>query len=298
MRNSEPLVSIFMPSYNAENFIKEALESAINQNYSNIEIVISDDDSSDKTSDILRGYQEKYPDKIKLFLQGKNLGVTKNCNFILKHCLGEYICFFAGDDVLKENCISEQLKICIQEKVEIVFHNQFLINEYGNILPEKFRFKSHRGTIENFLRKGIYARANGMLVKSSAIPESGFDEAQAIASDFDFILRILSSKNSFYYTDKKLSLYRRHSLSLTATSGMECRFDNLQAYVNTLVSNPNHARFVKSVISKYYVGMRKLNINNTNYSNWLINALAYDRLNYRAWIGLIVYMATFGKIKL
>ena len=63
------LVSVFMPTYNAEKFIIEAVESVIQQNYSNIELVISDDASKDETPTILNDLKDKYPNIIKLFLQ-------------------------------------------------------------------------------------------------------------------------------------------------------------------------------------------------------------------------------------
>ena len=72
------LVSVFVPVYNAEKFIEECILSIVNQNYQNIEIVISDDASTDNTPIILKKLEKKFPNKIKLFLQENNLGITNN----------------------------------------------------------------------------------------------------------------------------------------------------------------------------------------------------------------------------
>lgn len=293
---SKPLISIFMPTYNAEKYVEEAIDSALAQDYPNIEVVISDDASTDTTPQILKTYQEKFPEKIKLFLQQKNLGVTKNCNFILEKCSGDYVCFFAGDDVLISNCISEQHKLCIGNNVSIVFHNQILINEHGVDLEKHTQLAAHKGSLRDFLKKGIYTRANGMLISKKAIPKTGYDESQHIASDFDFILRVLNTKNFFYYSDQKLSKYRKHSLSITATDHLSCRLDNLKAYLNVMVNYPSHARYVKGATSRYYLGMRHLQIDDMNYFEWLLSAISYNVFNYKAWLGILVYLVTFKRV--
>lgn len=295
---SKPLVSIFMPTYNAERYVEEALDSALNQDYSNIEVVISDDASTDATPQILKRYQEKYPEKIKLFLQEKNLGVTKNCNFILKKCVGDYICFFAGDDVLQSNCISEKYALSLEHDSAIIFHRQILIDESGAVLGESSRHSSHKGSLRDFLKKGVYVRASGMLINKKTIPDDGFDECQPVASDVDFILRVLNIKNCFYYTNQELSKYRKHGLSVTATEHLNCRLDNLKAYLNVMVNYPSHARYVKGAISRRYFSMRHLTLGDMNYLNWLFNSISYDFSNYKSWVGLVVYLITFRRISL
>ena len=78
-----PLVSVWMLTYNLKKFIKDCIESVISQNYNKIEIIIGDDASTDKTQEILKEYQKKYPDIIKLILHPTNLGITKNSNSVL-----------------------------------------------------------------------------------------------------------------------------------------------------------------------------------------------------------------------
>lgn len=295
---TNPLISIFMPTYNAERYVGEALDSALNQDYPNVEIIISDDASLDSTPEILKRYQKKYPLKIKLFLQRENLGVTKNCNFLLNKCAGEYICFFAGDDVLKFNCVSEGYKLSLQYYSEIIFHRQSLINDNGEVIAKLANLPSHRGTLKNFLNRGVYARANGMLINKKAIPASGYDESQPLASDFDFIIKVLNTKNSFYYTDQELSKYRRHALSITATDNLSCTLDNLKAYLNVMVIYPSHARYAKGAISRCYSGMRHSVLGDVDYLGWLINSISYDLFNFKAWIGIVVYLITLKRVSL
>ena len=84
MKESLPTVDVFLPTYNAEDFLNITLESVLNQSYSNIKILIGDDSSTDNTSLIIKEYYSKHPDKIEFFINDINLGITKNCNKILR----------------------------------------------------------------------------------------------------------------------------------------------------------------------------------------------------------------------
>ena len=77
----EPKVDILVATYNGEKYIKEQIDSILNQTYQNIQILISDDCSKDGTREILKQYEEK--EKIKVFYQEKNLGYVKNFEFLL-----------------------------------------------------------------------------------------------------------------------------------------------------------------------------------------------------------------------
>lgn len=105
-----PTVTIFMPTYNHENLISMAIESALNQGYEKVEILIGDDCSTDRTWEIVSTYANKYPAKIKAFRNPANLGITGNCNAILEKATGEYIAFTAGDDLVVAGRIEKQLQ--------------------------------------------------------------------------------------------------------------------------------------------------------------------------------------------
>lgn len=92
-------VSVLMFVYNQEKYVAEAIESALGQKTDfSYEIVIGEDCSTDKTRNIVKDYQNRYPDTIKLVLQPNNLGLMKNFMQTLKACSGQYIAMLAGDD--------------------------------------------------------------------------------------------------------------------------------------------------------------------------------------------------------
>ena len=96
----QPLVSIAMCTYNGERFLKEQLNSLINQTYKNLEIIICDDGSTDKTIDIIKEYQNN-DSRIKLYQNETNLGFIKNFEKAISLTKGEYIALSDQDDIWK-----------------------------------------------------------------------------------------------------------------------------------------------------------------------------------------------------
>ena len=103
---NSPLVSILMPVFNEEKYISEAIESVLHQTYSNFELIIVNDGSTDKTSTIIKQYSDQ---RIHFYNPGK-VGKVAAYNFALSKSIGEYICIFAGDDVLPKDSIGNRIK--------------------------------------------------------------------------------------------------------------------------------------------------------------------------------------------
>lgn len=94
---SIPLISVGVPLYNSERTVECALDTLLSQTYTNIEIIVSDNCSTDHTAAICKYYQSK-DSRIKFFQQAENLGPTKNFDFVLRQAKGEYFMWAAGDD--------------------------------------------------------------------------------------------------------------------------------------------------------------------------------------------------------
>jgi len=256
------LVSVLLPTYNAEKYIAEAIDSVIQQEYKNVEIVISDDASIDNTPGILKEYQKKYPDLIKLFLQEKNLGVTNNCNFILENCSGEFICFFAGDDRLYQNCISEGITYFDDDKnLAIVFHKHDRIDENSIVIKDvniSDKMDTHFGNSGSILEKGGYVGANGMLIKASFLNQIKYNKELATASDVDLIIQVLKgAETRFLYLAQTLSSWRYHEASITNSRTFECFKDVMYSNHKLMIDYPEYAKYAlarnRSILYQLYL---------------------------------------------
>lgn len=104
MNKKDPLVSIGLIAYNRSHLIAQAIESLLKQSYKNIELIISDDASSDNTEQICRYYVKK-DRRIRLFKQKKNLGLPGNSNFVLQKARGKYFMWASDDDMWHKHFI-------------------------------------------------------------------------------------------------------------------------------------------------------------------------------------------------
>lgn len=132
MSSKYPLISVIVPVYNHEKFIAQALESVINQTYSNLQILVSDDKSTDKSSEIINEYAAK-DKRIEVLQNDKNLGICDNFNQLFDNVKGEYVAFFSGDDVMVQDKLEKQfLFLENHPDVVVVHHNAWLIDQNSN----------------------------------------------------------------------------------------------------------------------------------------------------------------------
>lgn len=107
------LVSVIVPCYNAENFIKGFIDQIINQTYQNIELILVNDGSTDRTEEIILANQDACEQRgivFKYFTYAENKGQAYALNLGLKHFTGEYLCWIDCDDVMYSNCLEEKVK--------------------------------------------------------------------------------------------------------------------------------------------------------------------------------------------
>jgi glycosyltransferase involved in cell wall biosynthesis len=135
-----PLVSICIPTYNGEKYLEEALISALNQTYHNIEIIISDDNSNDNTFDVVS--QIKNNTKIPFFIYNhQQNGIASNWNNCVRKANGEYIKFLFQDDIISPNCIEKMMQIALKDKkIGLVFSKRnFLYMDRNNFVDEMIK---------------------------------------------------------------------------------------------------------------------------------------------------------------
>lgn len=116
---TDELVSIIIPCYNQAIYLEEAVQSAVNQTYVNLEIIIVNDGSTDNTQDIAEMFQKRYPDLIRVIRQD-NKGLSEARNTAIKNALGKYILPFDSDDIIHEDMIKSCVKTMNECGVDIV----------------------------------------------------------------------------------------------------------------------------------------------------------------------------------
>lgn len=167
MNKEEPLVSILIPVYNREKYIGEAIESAIDQTYKNIEVIIVDNCSTDNTWKILQEYHKK-DERIHIFQNEKNLGPVYNWIECFKRAKGEYSKILWSDDWMSLDFVENALSVFKEDISFVISAQQIITNDkevLSNVTYLKNRY-SQREYLENAL---LYNKYNFPLSPGCAI---------------------------------------------------------------------------------------------------------------------------------
>lgn len=219
----KPLVTVICLCYNHERFLKEALDTVINQTYPNLEIIVADDFSTDNSRELLAEYAKQHP-QIKYLPNEKNLGncTTFNRAFALSH--GEYIIDFATDDVLLPNRIEEQVSAFekLSPEYGILFTDAELIDDEGKHLGN-FYPRNPDGSLKQPVPSGYvfaeilkrhFISPPTLIMRRSLLEKMGGYDSNLTYEDFDLYVRA-SAVSKFFFLDKILTKRRLHPHQLS-----------------------------------------------------------------------------------
>lgn len=211
------MVSIIIPAYNAQDYLVECLDSALNQTYDKIEVIAVNDGSTDRSLDIL----EKYSNKIKI-ISKKNGGTASALNLGIKNMSGEWFKWLSADDVLYPNSIKELVDAAklLPNKKYILYSNYDIIDSHGKIVDRKTEpnyneldsFSMNVILLDHFVGNGTTS-----LIHKSIIDEFGmFNETIGYKEDYELWLRYNVLYNcGLHLVPKNLAKYRVHKKQLT-----------------------------------------------------------------------------------
>lgn len=205
INKDEPLISVIIPLYNSERYIKETLESVINQTYRNIEVIIIDDNSNDSGLDIVKNYC-KNDNRIRYYSNEKNSGVSFSRNRGVNLSWGEWIAFIDSDDKWEKNKIEEQVKLASEKKGEFIFTGSSFIDESDKKYPGIYSVPESIGY--NELLKSNYISCSSVLIKKKYLLKYPFGRDD-IHEDYSCWLKVLREESVVALgVQKPLLIYR------------------------------------------------------------------------------------------
>ena len=241
---NNPDVSICIPVYNAEKYIKETIESILNQTYKDFELIIIDNNSTDNTFNIINSFEDE---RIKVFKNETNLGMVGNWNECLKKSSCQYIQFVCSDDILYKECIEEKVRaLKSNDNIVMVVCNTDIINSDGKrIFTRRFtlRKKTIKGekiAIKSFRRRTLFGEPSNVLFRNIWKEKVGlFNEKLSYTPDWEYWLR-LAKHGDVVYLGKSLAKFR-----VLPTSGT--------AYLlsKTSIMREDDHTFIKSIKEEY-----------------------------------------------
>ena len=226
--NNQPLVSVPVITYNSSKFVVETLESIKAQTYQNIELIISDDCSTDNTVELCQKWVEQNKKRFVrtlLITSEMNTGVSANLNRAEAACQGEWVKGIAGDDLLMPDCVESCVKYIVQfpdrhfvfGRLE-AFNKDGVIDDYfKSFLDDTFFDLSAEEQYHRLIMKGNCLTAPTLFYhnRTKTLKKIVNDESLPLLEDYPKWLNITKSGDKLYLLDAIIVSYRVHSLSIS-----------------------------------------------------------------------------------
>lgn len=281
-------IDILLATYNGEKYIKEQIDSILEQTYKNIRLIISDDCSTDSTQEILREYEQK-DKRIKLCLQENNLGVVKNIEFLLKQVESKYYMLSDQDDVWLPEKVEKSLETLLKQNADLVFGDLEVVDKDLNTIYQSFGdFMLLNKKIHKYLNSDklnyIYNCVTGctILAKKETI-----EKILPLPIDSKYLIHdhwiglMVSIYGKVAYIPEKYIKYRQHGNNQVGTDKISHGFKKLyqvrELFINvklgvfgTYVKNnqrfPEHIQKLNIDIYEYFKMIEKKK--NFNFRKW------------------------------
>jgi glycosyltransferase involved in cell wall biosynthesis len=217
-----PKVSVIVPIYNQAPFIRETVDSVLDQDYPDLELVLSDDGSTDGTSDVLSEYGAREPERVKVVTSEQNTGIAGAFNRALQAHTGQYIAWLGGDDVMLPGKLSRQVA-ALEARPDAIgcCHDAEVFDSASGKPYGRFTevYNGRRGVrdggVELLLDPGYMMLPSTMMVRSSAVDGLRFDERIRVSNDWLFDIELFR-RGPVVGLDDMLARYRRHEGNVTS----------------------------------------------------------------------------------
>lgn len=206
------LVSIILPTYNGEFFLRESIESCLRQTYTNIELIVVNDCSVDKTEELILSYAD---DRLRYVKNETNQKLPKSLNIGFSNANGEYLTWTSDDNFYKDDAIKRMVNQLENCNADIVYANYHTINNSGEIVGKRMV-----GLRKNVLLDNV-VKACFLYKKEVQDKLNGYNPELFLVEDYDFWIRAAYNDFKFSPINELLYNYRFHENSLTESRRTE-----------------------------------------------------------------------------
>ena len=228
-------IDVLLTTYNGEKYIREQVESILNQTYKNIRLVISDDCSTDKTAEILKEYEKK-DDRVVLYSQKKNLGYVKNFEFLLTKVENDLYMLSDQDDVWLPEKIEKSLEKLKKEDADLVFGDLEVVDENLNtIFPSFGDFMLLNRKIKKYIHtykvNYLYNCVTGCTVLSK---KKFIEKMLPFPNNSKYLIHdhwlglVVSLNGKLAYVEEKYIKYRQHGKNQVGAKRVSHNFEKLE----------------------------------------------------------------------
>lgn len=249
-------VSVVITSYNYEKYIKDAIDSVLSQTYSDFEIIIVDDCSSDKSVEVIKQFNDK---RIKFIQNERNLGLKASMQKAISHCTGEWIAFLESDDMWVSDTLEKRL-LCAEKypQVGIIFNDVYEFGDEKWLLAVKKNFDRVRKILnKKTFPKNIFYDINihnliltfsSVMIRKEFFENLNFETPIDALLDWWIYIHIAYCTEAYYMKDK-LTKWRQHRQSyIMRKKKNNFKMANIMAYIDVYKSQKLNISFIPFLI--------------------------------------------------
>ncbi len=206
-----------MPAYNCQDYVRLAIDSVLNQSYSNIELLIADDASRDNTKAVIDSYTDT---RIKKFHNPENLGYLKSCNLLYERATGDYLTFLDADDINNLSRFEKQMEFLnTHSEVDMVGTNIIRIDSDGKETGRSTFSLDDKTIKDRFKNYKSPCHYSSLLIKKKVVHDIGLynEWFNRIGSEDIYWFSFAIEKYNVANLETNLYYYRKHANSVTAT---------------------------------------------------------------------------------
>ncbi len=227
-----PLVSVIMPSYNHERFIAKTMESVLGQSVKDLELIVIDDCSKDRSRDIIQEFAKK-DRRVRTIFHEKNMGIAGTVNDGIDAAQGKYVAFMGSDDLWREDKLEKQLEVLKANENLVVWSEGEIIDTNGQPTGELFtqlhpsaNGKKSGDVFEELLWYN-FILAPSVVLKRGNLGNMRYSRCLKYLSDYQLAVD-LAKKYNFYFINENVTKYRVHGASTAVADPKGYYWDSVE----------------------------------------------------------------------
>jgi len=243
-------------------------------------------------------YKAKFPRKIKLFISDKNRGITENSNIAFFSCVGKYISFMAGDDLMLPEKLTKQVEFMEKHpKCTISYHD---LDVFDSETGKHLYFFSEKnqpreGGVKKLIRYGCFNGACSTMIRRERAPANGFNNSLPVASDWFFNIECLNHGGEILHLDEVLGRYRKHEFNVTNRTREKMNQNDIDS-----LNSCNLVLSIRPDLFNDAIYALSLNIRRNRHDLPYVSALLFRMkfsFDIKCIAALFLYLVSFGKIR-
>lgn len=298
MKSDPPLVSVIMNCYNGERYLREAVDSVLNQTYRNFEIIFWDNQSTDNTQDIIYSYSD---DRIKYIYAPTHTLLYEARNYAFEHTNGEFIAFLDVDDYWMPDKLEKQLALFNSPSVGLVAGNYIILSERKNKQWKAISHDAPSGKVLNDILKNYYIGLVTLIVRRSVMKSLDYpcDPRYHVIGDFDLVARLLT-KSELGFIQDPIAYYRAHDNNessknrLRQVKELETWFGEMSS--NKTISSCSNFSCVRE-LAHYIEGMTYVLGGSRSKALSIVHKMSWGKFRFRLLISILLPAFIIHKLK-